>query len=72
MNNNIIGISMNDQILEYLDQITSIFNCTRSAFIRFIISEYRSYLNHENVDTEVVDYVNELRYKLGEDTNETE
>ena len=71
MNNNIISISMNDQILEDLNQITSIFTCSRSAFLRFIISEYKSYLNQE-VDIEAVDYVNELRYKLGEDTDETE
>ncbi len=71
MNNNIISISMSDQVVEDLNQITSIFNCSRSAFLRFIISEYKSYLNQE-VDIEVVDYVNELRYKLGEDTDETE
>lgn len=62
---------LDGKTLAELNEITSIFKCSRSAFLRYIISEYKSYLNEE-VDLEAVDYVNELRHKLGDETDETE
>lgn len=62
---------MNDKVVEDLNQITSIFKCSRSAFIRYIVSEYRSYINEE-IDLVAVSFVNDLRTQLGDDTDETE
>ena len=62
---------MNEEILEDLNQITSIFKCSRSAFLRYIITEYRSYINEE-IDLVAVSFVNDLRTQLENDTDETE
>ncbi len=69
---NTISISLDNELLAQLNELTTIFHCQRSALIRFLITQYLEYV-HEEVDVDAVNYINELRNKLSkEEEYETE